>query len=146
MGWQERLNNNSKRNYGFTPPVNGVPNIISSFDGAECFAKFFNEMRERKYKCLILPPVRKEHIDAKGLYFLVSCKTIVYVGQSISGIHKRVSYGHKEKDYELVFYLKFPEITKEHLNEMEKYFIRTLKPKYNKILYDSAKASKCKLA
>ena len=131
MGWQAKLNNQRGL------PMRKGLDIISNYDGSECFNRFMEIMTEKKYKYLLIPPMRKENIDSPGVYFLVLGKSIVYVGQSKTGVRTRIN-GHMKKEFDFIFYFKFPNISKHDIDEIEIYFIRALKPKYNKYLYDSA--------
>jgi len=62
-----------------------------------------------------------------GIYFMVDGGTIVYVGQS-NDIYMRISQ-HKDKKYEYVLYLEYPE---NELNDRENEYIVGFNPKYNK--------------
>lgn len=72
-----------------------------------------------------------------GIYFLCDGMEVVYVGQSVA-VFNRVSshmyltegkYDYKKFDHARVYYVPCP---KDELTETERYWIRTLRPKYNR--------------
>lgn len=62
------------------------------------------------------------------VYFLCSGGEVVYVGQTTAPWPNRIA-NHKDKDFDDVFYI---EVDHEIIMTVERDFIRTLNPKYNK--------------
>lgn len=63
-----------------------------------------------------------------AIYFLCKDNKVVYVGQAVN-VAGRVSNHFNSKDFDSVFYIPIP---KNKLNDIERQFIKLLKPIYNK--------------
>ena len=71
-----------------------------------------------------------------GVYFLCLRDTVVYVGQSISILSRIVE--HRRKKYDRAFYTPCRE---DRLDQTELFFIKTLRPKYNRMYLGRRKES-----
>lgn len=71
------------------------------------------------------------------VYFLISRKRIVYVGASFRGKSREFDH-HKDKNFRGIFYLKIDDLPKDKklaeivLRDIENFYIKKFKPKYNK--------------
>ena len=71
-------------------------------------------------------------MKAAYVYFLVSRKKIVYVGQTLSGLEQRISahLADPSKTFDDVFYIC---VDSGSVSDIERYYIRTLRPKHNRV-------------
>ena len=69
----------------------------------------------------------------KGVYFLYWKKKIVYVGKSDSNVMNRISshYINKDKMFDSFEIRNCIMLSRDQILEMEKYYIKKYKPKYN---------------
>lgn len=79
-----------------------------------------------------------------GIYFLCDGPEVVYVGQAltvITRVAQHAAEGVKDFDPERVFFLPCP---RADLCEVEKQWIRLLRPKYNRALLPKSHGEKCR--
>lgn len=94
-------------------------------------------MEELPKALSLIPGIRQLDLGllGEGIYFLCKEKEVVYVGQSVN-IPSRVTTHRNEgqKIFNRVYFLRCPE---HELDRLEAQFIKTLKPRLNKVTYEN---------
>ena len=108
--------------------------LITAYNGSKILTKFNVTLNTAK-KPTVLPEELTNHdgdlyeysVVPPCVYFLIDSGQIVYVGQSVN-LGGRLVQHKINKEYNRVLYMP---IELERLDEIERFFIETLDPKYN---------------
>lgn len=97
-----------------------------------------NEMPNRVPLELMSFEKNLHHFDTSiffsGIYFLVKKGRVVYIGQSINILGRIDQHKYHGKQFDQIFFLPVP---KSKLNEVERAFIKKLKPSEQGVMYES---------
>ncbi len=113
-----------------------VDELTDKYDGIKIISRF-NVVKANLKKATNIPNELTSHGDdlyeyntflPPCVYFLIDSSQIVYVGQSTS-LGLRIHAHRTDKNFDKVLYMPIDEY---RLLEVERFFIETLEPKYNK--------------
>ena len=127
---------NTKKGYKIKEVKDWVINqLTTKYDGMKIMSSF-NVYKSTLKQAIMIPKELSNHNDdlyefnsiPSCVYFLIDAIEIVYVGQS-TNLSLRIHTHQSNKEFNKVIYMPIEE---GRLNEVERFFIETLEPKYNK--------------